>query len=136
MKTFLGALVDTPKGFGLTNERTGAVVAWDLATAFDSESRRTGLLRHTALGEGTALIIAPSNAVHTFFMRFPIDLAFVTRDGRIVKVKGSVGPWRLAAAIRAFAVIELAAGRLERTETVRGDRLIVTRTQPDEVRLA
>jgi uncharacterized membrane protein (UPF0127 family) len=131
MKTFLGVLVDSPKGYSLTNERTGAVVAWDLATAFDSKSRRTGLLRHASLGEGTALIIAPSNSVHTFFMRFPIDLAFVARDGRIVKVKGSVAPWRLAASIRAFAVIELAAGRLARTHTVRGDRLIVTRTKPE-----
>jgi uncharacterized membrane protein (UPF0127 family) len=136
MKTFLGPLVDDARGFSLTNERTGGIVAWDLATAFDSASRRTGLLRHTSLGEGTALIIAPSNAVHTFFMRFPIDLAFVARDGRIVKVRDAVGPWRMSAAFRGFAVIELAAGRLRRTETVKGDRLIVTASKPDEAALS
>jgi uncharacterized membrane protein (UPF0127 family) len=126
MKSFLGVLADGGTGYSLANERTGAIVAWDLTTAFDSAARRKGLLKHAALPEGAALIIAPSNAVHTFFMRFPIDLAFVSRDGRIVKVRDSVGPWRMSAALRAFAVIELAAGRLERSGTKRGDRLIVT----------
>jgi hypothetical protein len=58
-------------------------------------------------------------------MRFPIDLAFVTRDGRIVKACPSVKPWRVAAALRAYAVVELPAGTLARCETVPGDRLIV-----------
>ena len=71
------------------------------------------------------MVIAPSNAIHTFFMRFPIDLAFVTRDGRIVKTCPSVKPWRVAAALRAYAVVELPAGTLARCETVPGDRLIV-----------
>ena len=134
MKHFLGPLIDNPKGFTLRNERTGAVVAWDLVTAFDSASRRTGLLKHTGLPDGTALIIAPSNAVHTFFMRFPIDLAFVTRDGRIVKTRDAVGPWRISSSLRAFAVIELAAGWLKRTETVSGDRLVVSARIPGEER--
>jgi hypothetical protein len=128
MKSFLGPLVDSPGGFGLQNERTGALVAWNLLTAFDSASRRTGLLRHASLDEGSAIIIAPSNAVHTFFMRFPIDLAFVSRDGRVVKTRAAVGPWRVSSSLRAFAVVELPAGWLAKKDTVRGDRLIVVPT--------
>ena len=48
-----------------------------LVPAFDSQTRRTGLLKHTSLDEGEAMIIAPTSAVHTWFMKFDIDIAFV-----------------------------------------------------------
>ncbi|HET9832290.1 MAG TPA: DUF192 domain-containing protein, partial [Vicinamibacterales bacterium] len=70
-----------------------------------------------------AMILAPCSAVHTFFMRFSIDVAFVARDGRVIKVRTTVAPWRIAAAFGAFAVIELAAGSLGRSNTLRGDVL-------------
>jgi uncharacterized protein len=108
----------------LVNARTGAIVADHLLTAFDSASRRQGLLGRDSLPDGNALIIAPSNAVHTFFMRFPIDIAFVRRDGRVIKVRSSVGPRRLSAALRAFAVVELRAGALAGSHTEAGDILI------------
>jgi uncharacterized membrane protein (UPF0127 family) len=126
MATFLSPLLRTPGDHQLRNERTGAVLATSIQTAFDSASRRTGLLKHDAFPQGHALIIAPSNAVHTFFMRFAIDLAFVAKDGRVVKARADVPAWRLAGALRAFAVVELPAGTLDRTGTVRGDRLLVT----------
>lgn len=131
MATFLTPLLLRPGDPGdpgncvLRNERTGAALATRVLTAFDSASRRTGLLRYESLPEGSGLIIAPSNAIHTFFMRFAIDLAFVSKDGRVVKVRAAVPPWRMAGALRAYAVVELPAGTLERTGTRRGDRLIV-----------
>lgn len=108
----------------LENVRTQRVVAAQLLTAFDSASRRQGLLGRDGLTPGSALIIAPSNAVHTFFMRFAIDIAFVRRDGRVIKVRSAVRPYRLAASLRAFAVIELPAGALAQSDTLRGDTLI------------
>ena len=71
------------------------------------------------------MIIAPGGAIHTFFMRFPIDVAFVAKDGRVMKVCHAVQPWRVAAALLAFAVVELPAGVLERSNTERGDHLVV-----------
>jgi uncharacterized protein len=125
MKSFLNPLLRAGTvDHLLENATTGEVVARQLLTAFDSKERRRGLLGRESLPEGTAIIIAPSNAVHTFFMRFAIDIAFVARDGRVIKVRSSVPPWRLAAALRAFAVIELAAGTLERSRTAAGDTLI------------
>jgi uncharacterized membrane protein (UPF0127 family) len=94
-------------------------------TAFDSKTRRTGLLNHDHLPQGHALVIAPCNAIHTFFMKFPIDVAFLARDGRVLKVRSAVAPWRITASLRAHAVIELAAGMLRRTGTARGHRLEV-----------
>jgi uncharacterized membrane protein (UPF0127 family) len=130
MASFLDPLLRRSSGDCiLTNQRTGAVLAHHLIAAFDSSSRRTGLLRHGEMPAGTAMIIAPSNAIHTFFMRFPIDVAFVGRDGRVGKIRDAVPPWRFAAALRAHAVIELPAGALRGTSTVVGDTLLV---QPSE----
>ena len=127
MKSFLNPLLRSSVGsFALTNTRNGKVVADTLSTAFDSVSRRRGLLKHDSLPEGHALIIAPSNAIHTFWMRFAIDVAFVTREGRVVKVCSTVVPWRIALAWRAYAVVELPAGALSRSDTRNGDLLQVT----------
>ena len=105
------------------------MVVGRLLTAFDSKSRRTGLLRHQHLDPGTALIIAPCNSIHTFFMRFPIDVAFMAKDGRVLKVRKDLAPWRLAAAIRAHSVIEFAAGVLADRTVSAGDRLMVRRVE-------
>jgi uncharacterized membrane protein (UPF0127 family) len=122
--SFVSPLLDAgAEGYRLVNERTGTSVAHRILTAFDSSSRRTGLLQHDSLPEGTALVIAPTNAIHTFFMRFAIDVAFVSRDGRVVKTHAALAPWRMAAALRAYAVVELPAGTLSRTDTKPGDRL-------------
>lgn len=109
----------------IRNTRNGRVIANTLASAFDSKSRRTGLLHHSSFPPGAAMLIAPTNAIHTFFMRFPIDVAFITRDGTVVKVCGDVRPWRIAAALGAYGVIELPAGTLAAAETVAGDVLAV-----------
>jgi uncharacterized protein len=128
--SFLQPLLREPGlRYRIANSRNGRTVATTLLTAFDSKTRRTGLLRHDSLPEGSALIIAPSNAVHTIGMRFAIDIAFVRRDGSIVKVSKALPPWRMAAALRAFAVVELAAGALEAAGTVVGDTLVVVRAE-------
>ena len=124
MASFLSPVVRDPEGsFLLVNERTGAVVADRLLPAFDSKTRRTGLLAHRSLPDGSAMIIAPTNAIHTFFMKFAIDVLFVSRDGVVVKTRSALAPWRLSAAWHAHAVIELSAGALERSVVHTGDRL-------------
>jgi uncharacterized membrane protein (UPF0127 family) len=114
-------------GHTLVNARNDQTVADRLVTAFDSASRRKGLLQQDSMAEGSALIIAPSNAIHTFFMRFAIDVAFVTRDGRVLKTRTAMPAWRMAASLRAFAVVELPAGALARSDVKPGDQLVVRR---------
>jgi uncharacterized membrane protein (UPF0127 family) len=109
--------------FRLVNTRTNVAIADSVTAAFDSAARRRGLLDRDGMHAREALIIAPSNAIHTFFMRFDIDVAFVARDGRVLKVRAAVPPWRMSAAIGAFAVVELPAGALAASETKVGDTL-------------
>jgi uncharacterized membrane protein (UPF0127 family) len=132
MKSFLDPLRQSgASGLVLANSRNNRIVARTLLRAFDSESRRRGLLKHDSLPEGSALVIAPTNAIHTFFMRFAIDVVFVSREGRVLKVQRALRPWRMAAAWRGFAVIELAAGALDRSGVAPGDVLRVE-ARPEE----
>jgi uncharacterized protein len=125
---WLAPSVREPHGrFAVWNLRTDAAVATRLITAFDSDSRRQGLLGRRALAAGEALVLAPCSSVHTAFMRFPIDLVFVSRDGRVLKTAAAVRPWRIRLAWRAFAVVELAEGSLDSSGTTPGD-VIVLRT--------
>lgn len=99
----------------------------ELEVAVASATRKRGLLGRDGLPEGSGLVIAPTNAVHTFFMRFPIDIVFVTKAGEIVKVRRAVRAWRMAAAVRGYAVVELAAGGAALAGLRVGDRVVVRR---------
>lgn len=107
----------------LVNQR-GQVIASKVHGAFDSASRKKGLLGRDGLDEGEAIVIAPCNAVHMFFMRFPIDVVHLDREGRVVRVKAHVRPWRIDVSLRGFAVVELRAGSASRQGIQRGDRIV------------
>jgi uncharacterized protein len=126
---FLASALAQPADHGIHIERTGAVLVQRLEMAGDSRTRRKGLLGRDALDQEVGLVIAPTQGVHTFGMRFPIDIVGVARDGRVVKVRGDVPPRRLVFALRAFAILELAAGVARRAAISVGDRLIVVRNQ-------
>ena len=104
-------------------ERLGVPLATTLEGAFDSASRKRGLLGRRVFAEGGAMIIAPSSAVHTWFMKFPIDVVFAARDGRVVKIASRVRPWRIAVGWGAYAAIELPAGTAEQCGLRVEDRL-------------
>lgn len=123
---FLQPLLERGEGSPvLRNTRSGLPVATRVETAFSSADRKKGLLGRDGLEPGQALVIAPTNLVHTFAMRFAIDIVFVSRDGRVLKVSRAVPPRRIAGSLRAFAVVELAANEAERSDTREGDVLEV-----------
>ncbi|MBP7569570.1 MAG: DUF192 domain-containing protein [Acidobacteria bacterium] len=109
----------------MANRTRGTVVGEEVEAAFDSAARKRGLLGREGLPAGVAMVIAPCGAVHTWFMRFSIDVVFAARDGRVLKVRPNVAPWRLAVGLRAFAAIEGAVGMIERSGTQTGDVLAV-----------
>ena len=87
--------------------------------------RRTiGLLGRSSLKPGEALVLKPCNSVHTAFMRFTIDVAYVDVTGCIVKTAPDLKPFRMSGVLRpSCSVIELPGGTLERTGTAAGDQL-------------
>jgi uncharacterized protein len=92
--------------------------------------RRKGLLGRERLPAGEGLWIVPCEAVHTFGMRFAIDLVYVDRNMRVKKVKSNVPPWRLSACLSAHSVLELASGTICMTQTKPGDILAFSAASP------
>jgi len=107
----------------VSNVTRQTVLASAAELADRGEKRRKGLLGRNQLAPGEALWILPCEAVHTFFMRFPIDLVYLDRNHRIKKVRSNVRPWRLSACLTAHSVLELASGTIRDTQTRPGDRL-------------
>ena len=80
MASFLSPLLREPTAeHELRNAQTGARLADRIETAFDSATRNQGLLGRDAFATGSALVLAPCTSVHTWFMRFPIDVLFMTK---------------------------------------------------------
>jgi uncharacterized protein len=92
--------------------------------------RMKGLLGQRELPPGEGMLIEPAPSIHTFFMRFPIDAVFLSRDNEVLKVSLHVKAWRTRSCRRAYAVLELAAGEAERRGVERGQRLAAAETEP------
>ena len=90
-----------------------------------SAKRRTGLLKHQRLESGEGLWIIPCESVHTFFMKFAIDLVYLDKDKRVRKVRHAVPPWRASACFSANSILELPAGTAKETGTQPGDQLSI-----------
>jgi uncharacterized membrane protein (UPF0127 family) len=108
----------------LVRNQTRDTVLGDCVDVADtSEKRRTGLLKHTRLDPGTGLWITPCESVHTFFMKFAIDLVYLDKERKVCKVRHAVGPWRLSACLTAHSILELPAGTAAESGTLPGDQL-------------
>ena len=88
-----------------------------------SELRRTGLLKHERLEMGEGLWIAPCEAVHTIGMKFPIDVLFLDKKKKVLKIRHDMKKWRMSASLFAHSVLELPSGSAARTQTSVGDEL-------------
>ena len=99
----------------------GALVA-HVAEARSAWSRMVGLLAHASLPVGEGLLLEPAWSIHTWFMRFPIDVVFLDRDRRVLAVFPALPPWRLVSGPRkAKTVLEFGAGTLHRSPLHPGD---------------
>jgi uncharacterized protein len=115
--------------FQILNRTRDQVLADRAELARSFWARGRGLMGRAALPVGYALIIYPESSIHTFFMRIPIDVLFVGRDGRVVALREAMPPNRPFAGVapwRGLYVIELPAGVIAATSSVVGDQLDVT----------
>jgi uncharacterized membrane protein (UPF0127 family) len=94
-----------------------------MEVADTAAKRNKGLLGRECLAPGEGLWIRPCEAVHTFCMRFPIDLVYLDRKNRIRKLVSALPPWRLSACLFAHSILELPSGAIRETRTQRGDTL-------------
>src|SRR5580698_11500746 len=109
----------------VTNVTRGTVLATALEVADSGPKRNKGLLGRTGLADGEGLWIVPCESVHTFFMKFPIDLVYLGKDRKVRKVRHAVKPWRLSACLSAHSILELPAGAAKKSGTQAGEELTV-----------
>ena len=107
----------------ISNLTRQTVLATCLEVADTGETRRKGLLGRDRLAPGEGLWIVPCESIHTFWMKFPIDLVYLNRKNQIRKLRSDVPPWRLSACLSAHSVLELPSGTIRNTQTRRGDTL-------------
>lgn len=94
-----------------------------------SATRRTGLLKHESLQDGEGLLIVPCEGVHTFGMKFPIDVLYLNKKRVVLKIKPEMPRRRMSFCLSAHSVLELPAGMAARTGTVVGDQLEVEKVE-------
>jgi uncharacterized membrane protein (UPF0127 family) len=117
--------VPGPKGYALNRTRN-AYLATHVRLAATHWSRFRGLMATEAdrFPAGEGLWIVPCRGVHTFAMRFPIDVVYLDSDKIVVHMEENLKPWRLAPVrMRAASVLELPGHTLTSTQTAIGDEI-------------
>jgi uncharacterized membrane protein (UPF0127 family) len=94
--------------------------------------RMRGLLGRASLPAGQGLLLTPAPAIHTAFMRFPIDALFLDSELRVLGIVRRLDPWRVASQRKARSVLELRAGETERLGVAVGDVLELRESEPIE----
>jgi len=119
-------------GYAFNRTRT-TYLATELMIARTHWTRFRGLMATDAarFRRGQGLWISPSHGVHTFAMRFPIDVVYLDRERIIIHVEEELKPWRMAAVrIQAASVLELPLGTIRESQTVLGDQVDIFLERP------
>ncbi|HET7170138.1 MAG TPA: DUF192 domain-containing protein [Gaiellales bacterium] len=96
-----------------------AVTAW---------TRTKGLLGRSGLDPDEGLWIQPTGSIHMWFMRFPIDVVYADKEGRVLKLVHGIGPWRMSGCRGAKVALELPVGAIDRAGVEVGDHLVIEHT--------
>ncbi|MDR0953357.1 MAG: DUF192 domain-containing protein [Elusimicrobiota bacterium] len=96
------------------NKSNGKVIADKLVLKASLFGRLKGLLGTSGLKEGEGIILKPCAQIHTFFMRYPLDAIFVSKDLKVLSVIENMRPWRLSPFVfKALYTVEVAGGSLK-----------------------
>lgn len=108
----------------VANRTRGTLIADQCEVARTFWARGMGLMGRRELTEGQGMLIYPEWSIHTFFMRFAIDVLFLDKQHCVVALRVAMPPNRPFAGIwGGHAVLELPAGRIKATESQVGDQL-------------
>ena len=101
------------------------LIANQVLQAKSFKQRAIGLLGKSELDPQTALWIHRCRDIHTFFMKFPIDVIFVDDELRVTGISSNIKPWRFAFNLKANSVFEMSAGSVKEDLVQIGDQLHV-----------
>jgi len=105
-------------------ELEGQPLNIEIALASSFLSRLRGLILTGPMTPGRGLMIAFCNSVHTFGMRGPIEVVFLSKDLRVLKISSPLRPWRsVSACFGAWAVLEWCVGEADNFGLREGSQL-------------
>jgi uncharacterized membrane protein (UPF0127 family) len=108
----------------IVNRTRGTTVADKANKAVNFLARGRGLMMSPPLPEGGGLVLDPCGSIHMFFMRYPLDILFLNKEGDVVFMYKGIKPWRVGRIVRGAAMaVELPEGAIEQSKTEVGDRV-------------
>ncbi len=113
------------------NRTRGTILCERLEKAVTSLERSRGLLGRKSLEPGAGMLfiagrLTPFLWMHMFFMRFPIDIVFLDRSGKVLKIDHCLRPWRVSSLVfGAHQALELAAGSAAQSGARPGDQIVL-----------
>src|SRR3954469_22197720 len=110
----------------------GRVICERCELADRPHTRLRGLLGRRDLPAGQGLLLRPSPSIHTWFMRFPIDVVFLDAELHVLDVVPELRPWRMAWQKGTRAVLELSAGEAQTRGIRPGDQLVLDAVGGDD----
>jgi uncharacterized membrane protein (UPF0127 family) len=111
------------------NRTKGTVLCERLEVAESMAAQSRGLLGRDGLASGAGMLfegsrVLPLMWMHMFFMRFAIDIVFLDKSNRVIRINHDLKPWRVSSLVfGARKALELEAGAAARSGTVKGDQL-------------
>ncbi len=120
----------TGKTMRALNRTRGTVLCERLEVAESMAARRRGLLGRDGLAPGAGMLFEcgflPLMWMHMFFMRFAIDIVFLDKQGRVLRINHNLEPWQVSSMVfGARRGLELEAGAAARSGTMEGDQVDV-----------
>jgi len=116
----------------LRTHETDRIVLPHVEVAASLWSQSIGLMGRKEILPESGLYIPHCNAIHTAFLRFPIDVLFLDREMKVVRLITELAPWRVIGFVRgAKSVVELPAGTLNRKRIVVGQQFTLHRSDPE-----
>jgi uncharacterized membrane protein (UPF0127 family) len=114
----------------LCDPETGLVILPNLEVAATLWAQTIGLMGRKELATASGLLIPHCNAIHTAFVRFPIDVLFLDAQSMVLRLVPALAPWRIYGPVRgAKSVVELPAGTLRQKQIVIGQQFTVHRSE-------
>jgi len=88
-------------------------ISSNIRVADNPATRIIGLMFRRQPVDSDGLLLEPCNSIHTFFMRYALDIVFLNKNNEVVKVLRNLKPWRMTwIYFRASKTLELPAGNL------------------------
>ena len=118
----------TASAAGVFNRTRGTVLCERLEVAATRVEQSRGLLGRDRLDPGCGMLFEggwlPLMWMHMFFMRFAIDIVFLDKTGRVLRINHDLKPWRMSSIVfGARRALELETGAAARSGTTIGDEL-------------